>query len=61
MSRDWYRDHHISPEAAGDDVYRDWAQDAGAHVDVAGNVIWPDEKEHPLRRYEFDGGEGGND
>jgi hypothetical protein len=41
---DWYRDHNISPEAAGDEVYREWAQDAGARVDLAGNVIWPGDR-----------------
>lgn len=52
MSRDWYRDHNYSPEAASDEEYRDWAYQAGAHIDVAGNVVWPDEREHPdnLRR-----------
>ena len=44
---DWYRDHHISPEAAGDEEYRAWAYTAGAHIDVAGNVIWPDSPDHP--------------
>ena len=38
MSRDWYRDHSISPEAAGDQAYFAWAQDSGLYVDVAGNV-----------------------
>lgn len=38
MSRDWYRDHNVSPEAAGDEAYREWAQDNGLYVDLAGNV-----------------------
>lgn len=44
---DWYRDHDVSPEVAGDEVYREWAQDNGAHVDQAGNVFWPGDRDHP--------------
>ena len=34
---DWYRDHpHAGPES--DEEYREWAQDKGLYVDVAGNV-----------------------
>jgi hypothetical protein len=44
---DWYRDHNYSPEAATDAEYRDWAQDNGAHVDLAGNVSWPGDRDHP--------------
>lgn len=40
---DWYRDHNISPEAAGDDAYLGWAQDHGLRVDAAGNVTDPAE------------------
>lgn len=46
---DWYRDHNISPEAAGDDAYYAWAQDNGLYVDLAGNVDYapPDRDQHP--------------
>lgn len=44
---DWYRDHDLSPEASDPAEYRDWAQDAGAHVDLAGNVTWPGDPDHP--------------
>ncbi len=40
---DWYRTHTLSPEASPEEEYRGWAQDAGASVDVAGNVAWSDE------------------
>lgn len=46
MSRDWYRDHSLSPEASSDEEYRDWAYQGGAHIDLAGNVVWPDQP-HP--------------
>jgi hypothetical protein len=38
MSRDWYKDHSLSPEAYPDSTYLDWAQDNGLYVDAAGNV-----------------------
>jgi hypothetical protein len=38
MSRDWYKDHPLSPEAYPDSVYLDWAQDNGLYADAAGNV-----------------------
>lgn len=44
---DWYRDHNLSPEASSDEEYRDWAHESGAHIDLTGNVVWPDEAEHP--------------
>lgn len=44
---DWYRDHNISPEAAGDDAYLGWAQDNGLRVDAAGNVTDPAEDPRP--------------
>ena len=50
MSRDWYRDHSLSPEASSDEEYRDWAYQGGAHIDLAGNVVWPDQPGHPDRR-----------
>ena len=40
---DWYRDHNLSPECYPDEVYLDWAQDNGLHVDAAGNVTDPAE------------------
>lgn len=47
---DWYRTHNYSPEAASDEEYRDWAYEAGAHIDLAGNVVWPGERDHPDTR-----------
>ena len=47
---DWYRDHDLSPEASSDEEYRDWAYEAGAHIDLTGDVIWPDQPEHPDRQ-----------
>lgn len=38
---DWYDTHDASPACYSDAEYLAWAQDAGAHVDVAGNVTWP--------------------
>ncbi len=38
MSRDWYKDHSLSPEAYPDSEYLGWAQDNGLYVDAAGNV-----------------------
>jgi hypothetical protein len=38
MSRDWYKDHSLSPEAYPESEYLDWAQDNGLYVDAAGNV-----------------------
>ena len=35
---DWYRTHSLSPEAYSDDEYRNWAQENGLYVDVAGNM-----------------------
>ena len=32
-----------------------WAYEAGAHIDLAGNVIWPDQPEHPDNRGGTDG------
>jgi hypothetical protein len=46
---DWYRDHHVSPEVAGEAEYRDWAQSAGASVDVAGTLTWPDQTPEYVR------------
>ncbi len=46
MSRNRYDDHDYSPDA-DENEYRSWAQDGGAYVDVAGNVIWPDQPGHP--------------
>ena len=50
MSRDWYRDHSLSPEASSDEEYRDWAHEGGAHIDLAGNVVWPGDPDHPDNR-----------
>lgn len=44
---DWYRDHSLSPEASSDEEYRDWAHEAGAHIDLTGNVVWPGDRDHP--------------
>jgi hypothetical protein len=44
---DWYRDHNISPEAAGEDAYLGWAQASGLRVDAAGNVTDPAEDPRP--------------
>jgi hypothetical protein len=41
---DWYRTHSASPDCYPESEYREWAQDAGARVDEAGNVIWPDQE-----------------
>lgn len=38
MSRDWYKDHPLSPDCYPDSTYLDWAQDNGLYVDAAGNV-----------------------
>jgi len=38
MSRDWYKDHSLSPECYPESEYLDWAQDNGLYVDAAGNV-----------------------
>jgi hypothetical protein len=38
---DWYDTHDASPACYSDAEYLNWAQDAGVHVDVAGNVTWP--------------------
>lgn len=48
MSRDWYRDHSLSPEAYSDEEYLDWAQDNGLYVDAAGNVDYgpPEQQWH---------------
>ncbi|HEY6493287.1 MAG TPA: hypothetical protein VIZ43_08445 [Trebonia sp.] len=35
---DWYRTHSLGPEHYSDAEYRDWAQDNGLYVDLAGNV-----------------------
>lgn len=47
---DWYRDHRLSPEASSDEEYRDWAYEAGAHIDLVGNVVWPGDPNHPDTR-----------
>ena len=44
---DWYRTHRLSPEASSDEEYRDWAYEAGAHIDLTGNVVWPGDRDHP--------------
>lgn len=49
MGHDWYRDHHYEP-SEDEAEYRSWAQDAGAHVDLTGRVVWPDQPDHPDRR-----------
>jgi hypothetical protein len=46
MSRDWYRDNRHSPES-DPEGYRDWAHEGGAHIDLLGNVVWPDQPGHP--------------
>lgn len=38
MSRDWYKDHPVGPEACPESEYLAWAQDNGLYVDAAGNV-----------------------
>lgn len=38
MSRDWHKDHPLSPDAYPESEYLDWAQDNGLYVDAAGNV-----------------------
>lgn len=52
---DWYRDHRLSPEASDPEEYRDWAYESGAHIDLAGNVVWPGEAGHPDTREDVDG------
>jgi hypothetical protein len=47
---DWYRTHGLGPEHYPDTEYRDWAQDNGLYVDVAGNVDYgPPE---PVREFQ---------
>ncbi len=38
MSRDWHKDHPLSPDAYPESEYLNWAQDNGLYVDAAGNV-----------------------
>ena len=38
MSRDWYKDYPMGPEAYPESEYLSWAQDNGLYVDAAGNV-----------------------
>lgn len=49
MGRDWYRDQNISPEAAGDEAYREWALGNGLYVDLAGNVDYGPPEDGPAR------------
>jgi len=50
MSRDWYKDHPLSPECYPDSEYLGWAQDNGLYVDAAGNVDYgpPDPTDEEL-------------
>lgn len=35
---DWYKTHRASPDCYPESEYREWAQDNGLYVDLAGNV-----------------------
>lgn len=47
---DWYRDHDLSPECYPDWEYREWAQDNGLYVDLAGNVDYGPPEPDPERK-----------
>jgi hypothetical protein len=66
VSRDWYKDHPLSPECYPDSEYLGWAQDNGLYVDAAGNVDYgPPDKAYPIAdedvTFEGDDGPGGLD
>jgi hypothetical protein len=48
MSRDWYKDYPLSPEAYPESEYLNWAQDNGLYVDAAGNVDYGPPDRVPL-------------